>query len=53
MVASCENVGSLNIVRKRLSPFVHTAWEELKYRNLWPLRSPARRNFQETKTASM
>ena len=37
MLASGKTVGLSNIVRKFLPAFVHTAWEELKYRNLWQL----------------
>ena len=48
-ILSCKNVGLLNIVKELFPPFVHTAWEELKYRNVWQLRSLAKRNFQETR----
>ena len=43
-ILSCE---------KLLPLFVHTAWKELKYRNVRQLRALARRNFQGNKTASM
>ena len=49
------NVSSIKtaIVRTFLAAFVHTAWEELKYRNVSQLSSLARHNYQETKIPSM